>query len=695
MTFLRLAVLLVLAVAGTVLSLRVVDGSIGRDLSFVQAVDGFSSGEQGTGPVNNDLLRFDPILSPDGPSANFRIILRDSLTGRYLSGQVSAADGKGLVGLTQTDSAGRGRFSVETGRFDLGISASGYDGLRTHFEFDQRGLDVNAWLDPIEPTVEMRPDVIASKIVAGKILLRGHLYDETGQAVKNARVYLEDGNAEAVSDEHGYFSMSAPVPPADPVGDMPAASNLAVEVGGKVVYRRTNILLAEGATHLIIDIDRQAGITVKDDTHKLKLSLNELKNTQYERPETESAAERARAVSALRPASVAVPSSIRVGSSCPSKLTCTVFNVYTLDTYTRLGLDDEWISSWNTNSLKAGAIAFRSYGVYHVYHPLTANYDICNTTSCQVMDPTDSATSVDTATAQTTGSIVVDSTGANPFFAEYAAENNANLCPDGMTGNNGSWPCMNDLVDAGQTFNGHGRGMCQWGTQRWSVNQGKDFVWIVDHYYNNNGNPSGLRTGLLQTSPSSVLPPPALAAPGVSNLAPGSTIATMTPTFQWQQVAGADGFGLYISKFNGTTYDVIFNSEIAIGQPLPGTSFTLPDGLLQISAQYRWNMSAHNTAGYGSANTFRNYFAVRAPVTVSGRVFTAAGLGLKNAAVTLQDGLGATRRVMTSSFGSYTFDAVTPGQTYTITVSSKRYRFTPLSVQVTNDLANIDFTGLE
>jgi len=39
--------------------------------------------------------------------------------------------------------------------------------------------------------------------------------------------------------------------------------------------------------------------------------------------------------------------------------------VYTLDTYVRLGLDDGWISSWNSNSLKSGAIAFRSYGAYH------------------------------------------------------------------------------------------------------------------------------------------------------------------------------------------------------------------------------------------------------------------------------------------------------------------------------------------
>ena len=201
-----------------------------------------------------------------------------------------------------------------------------------------------------------------------------------------------------------------------------------------------------------------------------------------------------------QPLVVAVPNSIRVGSNCPSgKFSCTTFNVYSLDTYVGTGLDDEWISSWNVESLKAGAIAFRSYGVYHVYHPLTANYDICNTTSCQVHDPTDSSSRTISATDNTTGLIVTDSSGNNPFFAEYAAENNDSACADGFTGSpSANWACMSDAVDAGQTFNGHGRGMCQWGTQRWAINQGRDYVWIVNHYYNNNGSPSGARSGVLQ-----------------------------------------------------------------------------------------------------------------------------------------------------------------------------------------------------
>ena len=108
------------------------------------------------------------------------------------------------------------------------------------------------------------------------------------------------------------------------------------------------------------------------------------------------------------------------------------------------------------------------------------------------------------------------------------------------------------------------------------------------------------------------LSPPVLVAPGTQT-APGPSVSTLTPTFSWQSVAGADGYGLYISKFNGSTYSLIFDSETYVGHPLTGTSYPLPSGLLQDGGQYRWNMSAHNSAGYGTPNTNRNYFTVSLP----------------------------------------------------------------------------------
>ncbi len=83
------------------------------------------------------------------------------------------------------------------------------------------------------------------------------------------------------------------------------------------------------------------------------------------------------------------------------------------------------------------------------------------------------------------------------------------------------------------------------------------------------------------------------------------------------------------------------------------------------------------------------------PVTISGRVTTSSGLGLRNAIVNLIDGQGIRRIATTSSFGIYTFENVLTGQSYTMTVTSKRFRFSPQFVAVQGSLANVDFVGLE
>jgi hypothetical protein len=81
--------------------------------------------------------------------------------------------------------------------------------------------------------------------------------------------------------------------------------------------------------------------------------------------------------------------------------------------------------------------------------------------------------------------------------------------------------------------------------------------------------------------------------------------------------------------------------------------------------------------------------------TVSGRVATADGNGLRNATVSMTDSNGATRIVTTSSFGFYQFEGVAAGDRYTITVGSRRYRFAGRVVTVDGNLLDIDFVGHE
>jgi len=82
-------------------------------------------------------------------------------------------------------------------------------------------------------------------------------------------------------------------------------------------------------------------------------------------------------------------------------------------------------------------------------------------------------------------------------------------------------------------------------------------------------------------------------------------------------------------------------------------------------------------------------------VTIGGRVTTPSGQNLRNTVVTLIDANNVRRTATTSSFGIYSFADVQTGATYTLTVSSKRYRFSPLVVNVTAAASNLDLVGLE
>ena len=86
---------------------------------------------------------------------------------------------------------------------------------------------------------------------------------------------------------------------------------------------------------------------------------------------------------------------------------------------------------------------------------------------------------------------------------------------------------------------------------------------------------------------------------------------------------------------------------------------------------------------------------VRASVNISGQVFGANGLGLRNATVSITDAAGNIRRVPTSSLGFYLIGNVDTGQTYSISVASRRYRFEPKTLNLSNELTNVDFFGLE
>ena len=84
-----------------------------------------------------------------------------------------------------------------------------------------------------------------------------------------------------------------------------------------------------------------------------------------------------------------------------------------------------------------------------------------------------------------------------------------------------------------------------------------------------------------------------------------------------------------------------------------------------------------------------------ASVSVSGRIVTAAGQGISGVSVTLLGSDGVTSLSRSSSFGYYSFPEVLAGDTYILTVTSKKYFFAQptIVVHVVDQLDNIDFVA--
>ncbi len=109
------------------------------------------------------------------------------------------------------------------------------------------------------------------------------------------------------------------------------------------------------------------------------------------------------------------------------------------------------------------------------------------------------------------------------------------------------------------------------------------------------------------------------------------------------------------------------------------------------------NVTLTSAGASGSPQTVQVVFTINAapPVTVDGKVVTPDGRGLRNATVSITDAQGIVQTATTSSFGFFSFGNINSGQTYTLRVSSRLYRFAARSVQVNDNLTLPDFVGLE
>jgi len=157
---------------------------------------------------------------------------------------------------------------------------------------------------------------------------------------------------------------------------------------------------------------------------------------------------------------------------------------------------------------------------------------------------------------------------------------------------------------------------------------------------------------------------------------PGQVISTLTPTLQWSAVSGADYYALAISKYPYGSSNIVYNP-----QQVYGTSIAVPSGILVPGEKYRWNMQAHNSAGWSPVSPTTLYFITSVQLTLYVHEDSASGPLLQGVLVTGTDGSGNSFSGTTGSSG-YVIISGAPG-TWQFTASKSGYATKPWSQPIT------------
>jgi len=122
------------------------------------------------------------------------------------------------------------------------------------------------------------------------------------------------------------------------------------------------------------------------------------------------------------------------------------------------------------------------------------------------------------------------------------------------------------------------------------------------------------------------------------------------------------------------------------------------------NANGTWNLYMRDDGGQFEAITgcvgggwgLEFFGSTAAQASISGRVLTDSGQGIRNAKVTITgNSLAQPIVATTGSFGYFTFDGLQTGETYVVTVFSKRYTFSSPSRVVTlvDNIADMNFVA--
>lgn len=91
----------------------------------------------------------------------------------------------------------------------------------------------------------------------------------------------------------------------------------------------------------------------------------------------------------------------------------------------------------------------------------------------------------------------------------------------------------------------------------------------------------------------------------------------------------------------------------------------------------------------------RSFSPTAAAISISGRVVTPDGSGLRNAMVILTAPNGSQTTIFSGIRGAYSFTNLTAGEIYVISIFSKRYQFAPQVVTANENVENFMMTAIQ
>jgi Stage II sporulation protein len=563
------------------------------------------------------LILFCALISSTGTFSqeSIKIIFKDSETQGRISGKITDLDNNRIFFTNEY-----GEVEILQGNSLLNFEASSpnHNSLKSWFQRDKENISV----------ICVSLDCIKSNEYPlkfeqqQKMELDGFVYDSlTGAPLRNALVTFSLSTEQVFTNKDGYFKIVSSNRVNNNTRNNKEYAQIRVGLVNYGTFLRESILVGRISSRMFFNLS-STNIVMKDfngaaddSTGAMRLTELQHKNLKMEKGEVQKSKQYEKNASCGNP-----PASIRVKTGMELQGGCYVsgiVEVFSLETYVKNGIDNEWIPSWDIESLKAGTVAYRSYGVNYVDDPWSSSYDITSNHCTQVF-VMGSTTNCITAANATQGELI-EKNGIIPK-TEYSSELNnlgcvfyGNNCPcsDGQVGDNfalgGPWGCVEDAICAGETQYGHARGICQYGTNSWATIQNKTYDWIIDHYVSN----AGMARCVASTVPCNLTAPVTTMG---QTTAPGS-IKSIPPTFSWGG-GNATLYRMSCAKFPFGPPNAIYNSSACE----TSTTVTPASSNFETGMLYRWVVRGTNDCNFTtceSANSNISYFYIKPDLSPS------------------------------------------------------------------------------